>query len=167
MTQANELAQQIYDLDEDVLVAKLGTLSEEMGGDLTGESAPRGVSLDSIDVEFETRAPISQAAIQAGQKVFDRVNAEAYQILCTPLGDLSSQEALDKALEENYTKAAGMLAPVLVSSLGLAPAVAAIVASLIIKKISKDIAGGICSTWAKNLNVSEIPTGKEEGDRTS
>jgi hypothetical protein len=80
MTQANEIAQQIYDLDEEVLVAKLGTLSEEMGGDLTGQSAPRGVSLDAIDLEFESRAPISQAAIEVGQKVFDRVNAEAYQI---------------------------------------------------------------------------------------
>ncbi|MCL1474588.1 hypothetical protein [Argonema antarcticum] len=62
-----------------------------MGGDLTGKSAPRGVSLDAIDLEFETRAPISQAAIQAGQKVFDKVNAEAYQILCTPLGDKNTQ----------------------------------------------------------------------------
>ena len=155
MTQANELAQQTYQLDEDVLVAKLGTLSEKMGGDLTGQSAPRGVSLDSIDLDVESRAPISQAAIQAGQKVFDKINAEAYQILCTPLGDKNTQETLDKALEENYTKAAGMLAPVLVSSLGLAPAIAAIVASLIIKKISKDVAGGICATWAKNLNIGE------------
>lgn len=155
MTEANELAQQIYDLDEDVLVAKLGTISEELGGDLTGKSAPRGVSLDAIDVDVEARAPISPAAIQAGQKVFDKINAEAYQILCTPLGDKNTQEALDKALEENYTKAAGILAPALVSSLGLAPTIAALVASIIIKKISKDVAGGICSTWAKKLNISD------------
>jgi hypothetical protein len=51
-----------------------------MGGDLTGQSAPRGVSLDAIDIDVESRAPISQAAIEVGQKVFDRVNAEAYQI---------------------------------------------------------------------------------------
>ncbi|MCL1474589.1 hypothetical protein [Argonema antarcticum] len=61
-------------------------------------------------------------------------------------------------MEENYTKAAGILAPVLVSSLGLAPTIAALVASIIIKKISKDVAGGICSTWAKSLNISENST---------
>jgi hypothetical protein len=162
MTEANELAQQIYELDEDVLEARLGTLAEELGGDLTGKSTPRGVSVDTIDVETATRSPISQAAVELGQKVFNQVNAEAYKILCTPIGDKDTEEALDKALEENYTKAAGMLAPVLVSSLGLAPTIAALVASLIIKKISKDVAGGICSTWAKNLNVSESATANEE-----
>lgn len=167
MTEANELAQQIYDLDEDVLVAKLGTLSEEMGGDLTGQSAPRGVSVDSIDLEVGTRGIIPPGAIQIGQKVFNQVNAEAYKILCTPLGDESTREALDKALEENYTKAAGMLAPVLVSNLGLAPAVAAIIAALIIKRISKDISGGICSTWEKSLNISEISTTNEGSTQTS
>lgn len=167
MTEANELAQQIYDLDEDVLEARLGTLAEEMGGDLTGKTAPRGVSVDTIDVETATRAPISQTAVELGQKVFTQVNAEAYKILCTPLGDKDTQEALDKALEENYTKAAGILAPVLVSSLGLAPTIAALVASLIIKKISKDVAGGICSTWEKTLNVSEPVTGNDESVSSS
>ena len=167
MTEANELAQRIYDLDEDVLEARLGILAQEMGGDLTGKSAPRGVALDSIDIEATSRALIPPGAVELGQKVFDRVNAEAYKILCTPLGDESTRETLDKALEENYTKAAGMLAPVLVSSLGLAPAVAAIVASLIIKRISKDIAGGICSTWEKSLNVSESETGNEQSSQTS
>ncbi|MFB2838932.1 hypothetical protein [Floridanema evergladense] len=167
MTEANELAQQIYNLDEDVLVAKLGTLSEEMGGDLSGQSAPRGVSVDSIDLEVGTRGIIPPSAIQVGQKVFNQVNAEAYKILCTPLGDESTREALDKALEENYTKAAGILAPVLVSSLGLAPSVAAIIAALIIKRISKDIAGGICSTWEKSLNISENSTTNEESTPTS
>ncbi|MEG4057042.1 MULTISPECIES: hypothetical protein [unclassified Microcoleus] len=153
MTEANELAQQIYDLDEEVLVAQLGTLSEEMRGDLTAQSAPRGVSLDSLDLEVAARGPISQGAIEAGQKVFNQVNTEAYKTLCSPLGDKETQEVLDKALAENYTKAAGILAPFLVSSLGWAPTVAALVASLIIKKISKNIAGGICSTWAKTLNI--------------
>jgi len=167
MTEANELAQQIYDIDEDVLVAKLGILAEEMGGDLSGQSAPRGVSVDSIDLEVGTRGIIPPGAIQVGQKVFNQVNAEAYKILCTPLGDESTREALDKALEENYTKAAGMLAPVLVSGLGLAPSVAAIIAALIIKKISKDIAGGICSTWEKSLNISETSTTNEGSTQTS
>lgn len=167
MTQANELVQKIYPLDEDVLVAKLGILAEEMGGDLTGKSAPRGVSVDSIDLEAGTRAAIPPGVRELGQKVFNQVNAEAYKILCTPLGDESTRETLDKALEENYTKAAGMLAPVLVSSLGLAPSVAAIIAALIIKRISKDIAGGICSTWEKSLNISETSTTNEGSTQTS
>ncbi len=155
MTEVNNLAENIYDIDEDILESQLGILVEGMGGDLTGESTPRGFSIDSIDFDAVARAPISLAALQAGQKVFNQVSGKAYEILCTPLGDKSTEEALDKALEENYTKAAGILAPVLVSSLGLAPTIAAIIAVLIIKKISKGAAGGICSTWAKSLNISE------------
>lgn len=157
MTEVKKLAEQIYDIDEDLLEARLGILVEEMGGDLTGESTPRGFSVDSIDFDAVARAPISLAALEVGQKVFNQVNGEAYKILCTPLalGDKNTEEALDNALEESYTKAAGILAPVLVSGLGLAPAIAAIIATLIIKKISKNAAGGICSTWAKSLNISE------------
>lgn len=44
-----------------------------------------------------------------------------------------------------------MLAPVLTSGLGLAPAVATLLATLINKKIFNYIATGVCETWEKNL----------------
>jgi hypothetical protein len=73
--------------------------------------------------------------------------------MCKPLGgdDPETQKILDETIKENYTKAAGMLAPVLVSGFGLAPAVATLLATLIIKKVSKYLATGICETWEKSL----------------
>lgn len=58
---------------------------------------------------------------------------------------------LDEDLEKNIVKAAGMLAPYLVSSLGLAPAIAAVVATLIIKRTSKQGGKLICDSWKKTL----------------
>jgi hypothetical protein len=73
--------------------------------------------------------------------------------MCKPLGgdDAETRKILDETINQNYTKAAGMLAPVLVSGLGLAPAVATLLATLIIKKVSKYLATGICETWEKSL----------------
>jgi|GEM_PF-3433159 hypothetical protein len=44
-----------------------------------------------------------------------------------------------------------MLAPVLVSGLALAPAIATLLATLIIKKIANTGAKAICETWEKSL----------------
>ena len=116
MTEVKNLAEKIYDIDENLLESQLGILVEGMGGDLTGESTPRGFSIDSIDFDAVARSPISVATLEAGRKVFNQVSGKAYEILCTPLGDKSTEEALDKALEESYTKAAGILAPILVNT---------------------------------------------------
>ncbi|MCL1470028.1 hypothetical protein [Argonema antarcticum] len=91
MTEVHDLTQKIYDLDEDVLKASLSNLAEEMGGDLTGNSAPRGFSVGSIDFDALARTPISQGAVEFGQKIFAQVNTEAYQILCTPMGDKNTK----------------------------------------------------------------------------
>jgi hypothetical protein len=108
--------------------------------------------LDSIDVGFATKGAIDPKFLEAGKRLFDRVNPLAYNLMCKPLGDdADTQKILDEAINQNYTKAAGMLAPVLVSGVGLAPAVATLVATLIIKKVSKYIATGICQTWEKSL----------------
>jgi hypothetical protein len=72
--------------------------------------------------------------------------------MCQPLGnDPQTQKILDEAIGQNYTKAAGMLAPVLISGLGLAPAIATLLATLIIKKIANYTATEICDTWKQNL----------------
>ncbi|MGF1494139.1 MAG: hypothetical protein ACFBSC_17135 [Microcoleaceae cyanobacterium] len=143
----DDLASQLTELHEDVLEAQLGNLAEAMGEDLSGETAPEEVDVDFIDVNAASRSPISEAAVAMGKRVFEQVSPQAYKIMCTPIGDPETQKALEKALDENYTKAAGVMAPVLASSLGLAPAVAAIVAALVVKTVSKDISGGICSAW--------------------
>ena len=154
MAEVEVLVESLWELDEDQLEAQIGSHVQAIGDDVAGRGA-RGVdpaSLESIDVNVAARASIDPGFLDAGRQLVDRVNPLVYQLMCKPLGDdAETQKILDETINQNYTKAAGMLAPVLVSGVGLAPAVATLLATLIIKKVSKYMATGICETWEKSL----------------
>ncbi|WP_332978766.1 hypothetical protein [Microcoleus sp. A003_D6] len=155
MAEVEVLVESLWELDEDQLEAQIGSRVQAIGDDVAGRGA-RGVdpaSLESIDVNFAARASIDPRFLDAGRQLVDRVNPLVYELMCKPLGgnDLETQKILDEAINQNYTKAAGMLAPALISGLGLAPVIATLLATLIIKKIANYTATGICETWQKNL----------------
>jgi len=154
MAEVEVLVESLWELDEDQLEAQIGSHVQAIGDDVAVRGA-RGVdpgSLESIDVNVAARASIDPRFLDAGRQLFDRVNPLVYELMCKPLGDdAETQKILDETINQNYTKAAGMLAPVLVSGVGLAPAVATLLATLIIKKVSKYLATGICETWDKSL----------------
>ena len=154
MTEVEAIVESLWELDDDVLEAQLGSRVQAIGDDVAGRGA-RGIdpaSLESIDVNVAARASIDPRFLNAGRQLVDRVNPLTYELMCKPLGDdAETQKILDETINQNYTKAAGMLAPVLVSGVGLAPAVATLLATLIIKKIAKTGANAICETWEKSL----------------
>ncbi|MEG4340974.1 hypothetical protein [Microcoleus sp. D3_18_C2] len=156
MTEVEAIVASLWELDDDVLEAQLGARAQAIGDDVAGGVATRGVDLtswESIDVNVAARASIDPRFLDAGRRLFDRVNPLVYELMCKPIGgdDAETRKILDETINQNYTKAAGMLARVLVSGLGLAPAVATLLATLIIKKVSKYLATGICETWEKSL----------------
>ena len=154
MAEIEVIVESLWELDEDQLAAKIGDRAQAIGDDAAGLGT-RGIdpaSLDSIDVNVAARASIDLRLLEAGQRLFDRVNPLVYELMCQPLGnDPQTQKILDEAIGQNYTKAAGMLSPVLISGLGLAPAIATLLATLIIKKIANYSATEICDSWKQNL----------------
>ncbi|MFB8793199.1 MAG: hypothetical protein U7126_02955 [Microcoleus sp.] len=155
MAEVEVLVESLWELDEDQLEAQLGDRAQAIGDDVAGRGA-KGVdpaSLESIDVNVAARASIDPRLLDAGRQLFDRINPLAYELMCKPLGgdNAETQKILDETINQNYTKAAGMLAPVLVSGLGLAPVLATLLATLIIKKIANTGATAICETWEKTL----------------
>ncbi|MCF3605451.1 hypothetical protein L2E81_01740 [Planktothrix agardhii 1033] len=99
--------------DEESLEAQLG---------LQVQGTAKGLTLDSIDLDAAARAPISPEVLAAGQQLLKRLNSGLYDLMCNPLGsDSETEKVLDEVINQNYVKAAGMLAPLLVSGLGLAP----------------------------------------------
>ena len=154
MAEVEALIESLWELDEDELEAQIGSRAQAIEDDAAGRGI-RGIdqaSLDSIDVGFATKGAIDLKLLESGRRLFDRVNPLAYELMCKPLGnDANTQKILDEAIGQNYTKAAGMLAPALISGLGLAPAIATLLATLIIKKIANYGATGICETWQQNL----------------
>ncbi len=158
MADIETLVERLWELSDEQIEVQIGSQTQAIGDDVAGRGA-KGIdpaSLDSIDVNVAARASIDPRFLEAGQRLFERVNPLAYELMCKPFGgdDPETQKILDETIKENYTKAAGMLAPVLVSGFGLAPAVATLLATLIIKKASKYIATGICETWETNLPKS-------------
>ena len=154
MAEIAVIVESLWELDEDQLAAQIGDRAQAIEDDAAGLGT-KGIdpgSLDSIDVGFASKGAIDPRLLEAGKRLFDRVNPLVYELMCKPLGnDSETQKILDEAINQNYTKAASMLAPVLVNGVGLAPAIATLLATLIIKKIANYAATGICETWQQNL----------------
>jgi len=148
MTQIEELAESIVELSEQELILRLGLNAQEFSSDLT-----RSASIDSIDLSTTVQTR-NEDDLTFGKRLFKRLNANSYELLCKdPFDDGKTLEQLKKALDENTGTAAGMLAPILVANLGLAPAIAAIIAALIVKTLAKSLADTICETWAESLKT--------------
>ncbi len=161
MAEIDELLQNLSTLNEDELEARLGIRAQTIGDDLARGEA-RAASVDSLDVETAVPRGLLDDALATGQRLFNWINPAAYKLLCTPLGGEGADETmqqlvklLDEDLEKNVAKAAGMLTPFLTANLGLAPAVAALVSTLIIKRASKGVAKFTCEAWQKNLQSSD------------
>lgn len=158
MEKIDDLAQKLLELDEDTLKAQLGIYAQEISQDITARSAsiemldeslaaiPRGVVSKGTDVSF-------------GDRLFKRLNVKSYNLMCSNISDLVEQaetlKQLQDAYEQSAAKAASFLVPVLITNLGLAPAIAAIIAALIIKTISSATAETICEVWKEKLPVLE------------
>jgi hypothetical protein len=155
MAEIDELVEKLAELDEETLQVQLGMEVQSLGEDLT-----RSASIESIDVEMLMAVPRGaegNKALEFGQRLFKRLNGEAYDLLCSsdPFGDGGkTMQKIEDAYKDSTTKAAGVLAPVLVTNLGLAPAIAAIIATLIVQKIAKATGETICSMWQESFDES-------------
>ena len=147
MQDYNELIPQLLELDEESLEAQLG---------LQVQGTAKGLTLDSIDIDVATRGAINPEVLATGQQLLKRLSVGLYDLMCNPLGsDPETEKVLDEVINQNYVKAAGMLAPLLVSGLGLAPAIATLIATLVIKKIATSGSQEICKVWKASLSPEE------------
>lgn len=147
MQDYNELIPQLLELDEESIEAELG---------LQVQSTAKGLTLDSIDINATAKAAINPELLAAGKNFLKQLNSGLYDLMCNPLGsDPETEKVLDEVISQNYTKAAGILAPVLVSGLGLTPAIATLIATLVIKKIAKEGSEAICKSWKASLPTQE------------
>lgn len=148
MQDYNNLVQELLKLDAESLETQLGIQVQAM------EADGQGLSIDSIDLDFGARGPISPEVLAKGQQFMKRLSAELYDLMCNPLiSDPDTQKVLHEVIKENYTQATTILVPILVSGLGLAPTIATLIATLVIKKISKAGSETICKSWKASMQV--------------
>lgn len=147
MSNINELIEDLQQFDEDELKIKLGTYIQELGENLNERGSLN--DLEEVSRGGVPRGPMADQALAMGERLLKKLNAESYDLLCgNPFGDQGEMlQTLETEMKENTTKAASLITPILVANFGLAPAVAAIVSTLIVQKIAKSVGETICSSW--------------------
>ncbi|SKB13870.1 conserved hypothetical protein [Planktothrix sp. PCC 11201] len=162
---SDEFAQKIIELDEDTLKAQLAIQEQELANESTSRSAS---SLESLEEALiaTPRGGFDEEIINAGDRLFQKLNVKAYQLMCTDIfDDQEIQTQFQSLLQENLGKVAGgfkanlgklagALTPILATNLHLAYPIAAILAALIIKTISSATAETICEVWKGKVNES-------------
>ncbi len=154
MSQINVVASKLIELDEDELAARIGMRSQlQTRG---GEAELNDDSFDFLD-EMVPRGGFNDF-LNAGKDFFSPLNSQAFNLLCTEIGqDSELGKALDNVMNIKTTEAAAkvtaILSPVLVSQLALPQSLAVMVGALIVKKVAKGAADFTCSNWQKSLEA--------------
>jgi hypothetical protein len=156
MADVEAVAQNLLTLDEDDLMAQIGVRSQVI------ETSPEAASIDALEEDLPVPRGAFDDFLQAGKNVFAPASAQAYKILCSPIGGEGELAAeLDKLMNQKTAEAAAKmtaaLTPVLVGSLGLPQSIAVMVGSLIVKRVAKGTSDVICENWKATLEGAVDP----------
>jgi hypothetical protein len=91
--------------------------------------------------------------IDLGKKIFLRCSAALHDFLCKPTNDDKQlQQSLINALVSKEVGAVGVIAGGLVALFGMAPAVAAVVAAILVQVVVVPTVGVLCQEWDATID---------------
>ncbi|MEO0429343.1 MAG: SGNH/GDSL hydrolase family protein [Pseudomonadota bacterium] len=131
-------------MSEDLLVAEIGRRAT-----LTSVDPSRAVAME---------ANVSEAALEGvgdffhriGRRLLKRLHRELFQLLCGEgEEDKKDRKKLSDALNLGPTAVAGALVQLLTVSFGLAPAVATVVAAVLMKRVLGPTLEDTCNVWGE------------------
>jgi len=147
--QAESAMQNLLQSDEDQLFEELGMRTQAITQDITmaGSFEPHLV-YDAADMG-------PQEVLGAiGRRLFRRWNKEAYKLLCgDDSDDKEKRTELASAIGAGDVAVAAALTSVLVS-IGAAPALAAIIAAIVVKKFFAPAYDEFCGIWKESFDES-------------
>ena len=166
----NEVAvEELWETDEDLLLAQLGQLSERspivterpvgMRAEVLERSpivTERPIAMRSELVTLEDRSYGAVKNLLAkGNEAFETISPLAYKVLCSDLGEGELAQELTKLMENNTeaaaAKAVTILGSVLLKHLNMPQTMAMVMATLVIKRAAKETSTLICENWQKRL----------------
>jgi len=87
-----------------------------------------------------------------GKIFFSRLNRDCYDLICGGAGaDNQEREKVAKAFGIGKTEVAAAIAGVIVAHFAIAPAIAAVVAALIVKLFFRNAQEAMCEVWKAKL----------------
>lgn len=133
--------------DEEELFAELGIRARGLV-----EDPSQAGSFDPDVTYSEAEMGVLDAVRAFGRRLFNRWNSELHSLLCGSDPDYTAdREQIANALGVGETAVAAALVTVLVGSLGLAPALATVIAAIIVRRFFKPTLEEFCQTWSRAL----------------
>jgi hypothetical protein len=145
--QAQAAAQKLLTADETQLYEALGLRARAIAEDPTkaGSFEPQ-VTYDQAVMG------LSDDLLRLGRRLFRRWNAEAYKLVCgADPEDQQDRKQLAGSFGVGDAVVAGLVTSLLVTNLGMAPALATVVAALAVKRFFRPGYEEFCEVWRKNL----------------
>lgn len=138
--------QLLLELDEAQLYAELGLRAQS----LSVEPSEAG----SYMTTFQAPQDAGDYFKDLGFRIYRRLSKGAFDLVCSDEG-AEVRENLSKALKIDSASVLSILTPFLIANFGIAPAVAGVVAVIILKfvftPVIDEIKTDLCLTWQKRL----------------
>jgi hypothetical protein len=145
--QAQPALERLLQSEPDQLFTELGLRQKAI------ENDPTQAGLFEITATYD--APFAgplDVLKEFGQRFFDRVNKDLYNLVCgDDANNANERKKLLDAFGLGGVAFAGVLTSVLISSFGWAPAIATVVAALVVKLFFNNAQAAMCEVWKKHL----------------
>lgn len=136
----------LIEVDDDTLLEQLGirATAVTLGAQDMGYGAEPTYDVHVMGPMDNVRA--------LGRRVFDRWNRELYKVMCgSETGDANDRESLLKAIGASDVALAAAMTAFLVGSFAMAPAIATVIAALVVKRIVGPAGEVVCKFWGEEL----------------
>ena len=132
-------------ISDNDLFAELGARAEALSQDPEAKAAGLSAQAEGVG---DTIAAL-------GRRVYGRIERELYALLCgTDEDDSEDREKLKASIGLGTDVVVAGIVTVLVSGLGLAPAIASVVAALLIRRVFKPGYKETCEFWGERLKLA-------------
>jgi hypothetical protein len=147
--QAEPAVRMLLEANETQLYEQLGMRVK------TIELEPEKAGTFDLDVAYTGAAMgPKDDLVELGQKIFKRWNTAAFNLVCSSeTDDADDRKKLVDAFNIGETALATVLSGLLVSSFGLAPAIAAVIAAIAIKRFGNPVYEEFCKAWKKHVTT--------------
>ena len=144
---ANPVVTSLIGADEDTLLELLG-----MRAKATQEGAPSSSGYNpTIAYNVQAMGPLDEVR-DLGRRLLARWMRELHKVACGSADeDKGDRESILKSLGLNDVAAGAAIVTVLVSTFAVAPAVATVIAALIVKRVIEPAGDEICKFWDEQL----------------
>ena len=145
--QLNPILEKLLDADDLTLIEKLG-----LRGKAVQIGTPDAVRYDPVLVhDAGVMGPLDDLR-ELGRRLLARWSRELFKVMCGDAqADQKDRESLLKSIGLGDIAVASAITAVLVSSFAVAPAVATVIAALVVKRIIGPAGEEACKVWAEKL----------------